>query len=56
LREKERLREPYRQQPAGANLEDLAAQLATQSGLDHETTLALLADIAPEQEFRRAGK
>jgi integrase len=45
LRKKERLRELYRQSPA-ADLEDLAASLGPPAGLDHQTALAWLAELA----------
>jgi integrase len=45
LRKKERLRELYRQSPA-ADLDDLAASLGSAAGLDHQTALAWLAELA----------
>jgi hypothetical protein len=45
LRKKERLRELYRKSPA-ADLEDPAASLGPAAGLDHQTALAWLAELA----------
>ncbi len=45
LRKKERLRELYRQSPA-ADLADLAASLGPAAGLDHQTALAWLTELA----------
>ena len=46
LRKKERLRELYSQESAGADLADLAAALAPLAGLDRETALSLLTEFA----------
>jgi integrase len=48
LRKQERLRELYWQEPPGADLDDLAAKLAEQAGLDHAATLSLLAEFAAQ--------
>jgi integrase len=48
LRRKERLRELYRQEPPGADQAELAARLANQTGLNLDTTLNLLAELAAE--------
>ena len=45
LRKRERLRELYLQSPA-ADLEDLAANLGPAAGLDEQTALAWLAELA----------
>lgn len=45
LRKKERLRELYRQQSAGADLAGLAAELAPLAGLDCDAALSLLAEF-----------
>ncbi len=46
LRKKERLRELYSQESASADLADLAAALAPLAGLDRETALSLLTELA----------
>jgi Phage integrase family len=48
LRRKERLRELYCQEPPGADLDDLAAKLAEQTGLDQAAALSLLAEFAAQ--------
>jgi integrase len=48
LRRKERLRELYRQEPPGADLDDLAVKLAEQTGLDKAAALSLLAEFAAQ--------
>jgi Phage integrase family len=56
LRRKERLRELYGQEPPGVDLDDLAAKLAEQTGLGHDTTLSLLAEFAAESASARSDK
>ena len=46
LRKRERLRDLYRQAPAGHDLGHLAAALGPLAGLDHETALRLLTEFA----------
>ena len=48
LRKKERLRELYRLEPPSADLGDLAAKLAEQTGLDLDMTLSLLVEFAAQ--------
>jgi hypothetical protein len=48
LRKRERLRELYRQEQRGTDHAELAARLAEQTGLDSDTVLNLLVELAAE--------
>lgn len=56
LRRKERLRELYALESEEVDQAELAVKLAEKTGLDHDTTLALLADLASEPASLRTGK